>query len=214
MTLSRSYREAMEHIEVTPEMRSRILKNLAEAEKKPAPKPKMVRFAPWKQVLSLAACAAVLLVGLKALPRGGELGSASSAGSSVTVGNPVQEYASLEALSAAAGYAVQQPGNLPFEVEKTAYSLISGELAQVEQSGPAGESVLYRVSQGEEDNSGDYNAYSRKEPLAVGGAAVTLKGGEDGWHLAVWQADGFAHSLSSSAGLTTEQMQAVLETVM
>ena len=212
MTLSRSYREAMEHIEVTPEMRSRILEHLAEAEKKPARK--AVRFAPWKQVLSLAACAAVLLVGLKALPLGGELGSASSAESGVTVENPVQEYASLEALSDAAGFTVQQPGNLPFEVQETRYSLISGELAQVEQSGPAGESVLYRVSQGEGDNSGDYNAYSREEPLTFGSVTVTLKGGEDGWHLAVWQADGFAYSLNSSAGLTTEQMQAVLETVM
>lgn len=210
--MSQSYREAMEHIEVTPEMRQRILENLAEAEKKPAPK--AVRFVPWKQVLSLAACAAVLLVGLKALPRGGELGGTPPAESGVTTGNPVQEYASLEALSAAAGFTVQQPGNLPFEVTKTTYSLISGELAQVEQTGPAGESVLYRVSQEEGDNSGDYNVYSREETRTIDGVSIALKGGEDGWRLAVWQADGFSYSLSSSVDLTEEQMQSMLETVL
>lgn len=212
MTLSRSYREAMEHIEVMPEMRKRVLKNLAEAEKKPAHK--AVRFAPWKQVLSLAACAAVLLVGLKALPRGGELGSASSAESGVTAGNPIVEYASLEALSAAAGFEVKQPGSLPFEVQETTYSLLFGELAQVEQTGPAGESVLYRVSQEEGDNSGDYNTYSREEQQTVGGVSVTLKGSGDGWRLAVWQADGFSYSLSSSVDLTEAQLQAMLETVL
>ena len=212
MTLSRSYREVMEHIEVTPEMRQRILENLTKAEEKTARK--AVRFVPWKQVLSLAACAAVLLVGLKALPRGNELGSTPPAESGVTAGNPIEEYASLEALSAAAGFEVKQPGDLPFEVQETTYSLVFGELAQVEQTGPAGESVLYRISQEEGDNSGDYNTYSREEQLTFGGVTVTLKGGEDGWHLAIWQADGFSYSLSSSAGLTTEQMQAMIETVL
>ena len=210
--MSRSYREAMEHIEVTPEMRQRILENLAGAEKKPARR--AVQFVPWKQVLSLAACAAVLLVGLKALPRGGELGGTPPAESGVTAGNPIQEYASLEELSAAAGFEVKQPGNLPFEVQETTYSLVFGELAQVEQIGPAGESVLYRVSQEEGDNSGDYNTYSREEQQTVGDVVVTMKDTEDGCRLAVWQVDGFSYSLSSSVDLTEEQMQAMLETLM
>lgn len=210
--MGRSYRKAMEHIEVTSEMRKRILENLAKAEKKPVRK--TVRFVPWKQVLSFAACAAVLLVGLKALPRGGELGGTPPAGSGVAVGNPIQEYSSLEALSAAAGFEVKQPGNLPFEVQETTYSLISGELAQVEQTGPAGESVLYRISQEEGDNSGDYNIYSREETQTIDGVSIALKGGEDGWHLAIWQRADFSYSLNSSMNLTEEQMQAMLETVL
>ena len=84
----------------------------------------------------------------------------------------------------------------------------------MEQTGPAGESVLYRISQEEGDNSGDYNTYSREEQQTFGGVSVTLKGSEDGWRLAVWQADGFSYSFSSSIDLTEEQLQAMLETIL
>ena len=212
MTLSRSYREAMEHIEVTPAMRERILQNLAKAEAKPA---KVVRFAPWKQVLSLAACAAILLVGIRALPKGTELGGASSVPEEMvgTTAAPTQELATLEALSAAAGFAVGQPQELPFAVQQTSYTLLFGELAQVEQTGAEGERVLYRVSREEGDNSGDYTVYTVEQQVSWGTAAVTLKGNADGFHLAVWQSGGYSYSLSSSVGVTAEQMQAMVESI-
>lgn len=210
--MSQSYREAMERIEVTPAMRERILNHLAQAETKPK---KAVRFVPWKQVVSLAACAAVLVVGITALPRGTELGGASSVPEELvgTPAAPTQEFDTLEALSAAAGFAVQEPQTLPFAVQETTYTLLFGELAQVEQTGVAGERVLYRVSQEEGDNSGDYNLYTVEQQVNWNAVDVNLKGNEDGFHLAVWQADGFSYSLSSSVGLTLEQMQNILESI-
>ena len=215
MTLSRSYREVMEHIQVTPAMRERILQNLAKAEQKPAPK--AVKLVPWKQVLSLAACAAVLIVGIRTLPRGNELGGSASSAPSEMVGAtaaPTQEFASLDELSAAAGFAVQEPQNLPFVVEQTTYTLLFGELAQVEQTGTAGESILYRVSQEEGDNSGDYNAYTVEQPWENNGVTVTLKGTGNGFCLALWQKDEFSYSLSSSVDLTWKQMQVMLESLL
>lgn len=209
--MSRSYREAMEHVEVTPAMRERILNNLAQAKPKPA---RTVRFVPWKQVVSLAACAAVLVVGITALPRGNELGGASSVPENVVgTAAPAQEFDTLEALSAAAGFAVQEPQNLPFAVQETSYTLLFGELAQVKQTGTEGESVVYRVSQEDEDNSGDYTIYTVEQQVSWKAVTVTLKGNEDGFHLAVWQADGFSYSLNSSVGLTLEQMQTILESM-
>lgn len=213
--MSRSYREAMEHIQVTPAMRERILQNLAKVEQKPTPK--TVQFVPWKQVLSLAACAAVLVVGIQALPRGNELGGTASSAPSEIVGAtaaPTQEFASLEELSAAAGFAVQEPQNLPFAVEQTTYTLLFGELAQVEQTGAEGESILYRVSQEEGDNSGDYTVYTVEQTWENDGVTVTLKGSERGFRLALWQKDGFSYSLSSSMDLTLDQMQAMLESLL
>ena len=212
MTLSRSYREAMEHVEVTPAMRKRILNNLAQAKPKPA---KTVWFIPWKQVVSLAACAAVLVVGITALPRGNELGGASSVPENVvgTAVAPAQEFGTLEALSAAAGFAVQEPQELPFAVQETSYTLLFGELAQVKQTGAEGESVVCRVSKEEEDNSGDYTVYTVEQQVSWKAVTVTLKGNDDGFHLAVWQAGGFSYSLNSSVGLTLEQMQAIWESM-
>lgn len=210
--MSRSYREAMEHLEVTPAMRERILKNLAQAEVKPK---KTVRFVPWKQAVSLAACAAILVVGITALPRGNELGGASSASEELvgTTAAPTQQFDTLEALSAAAGFAVQEPQGLPFAVQDTHYTLLFGELAQVEQTGTEGERVLYRVSQEAGDNSGDYNVYTVEQQVSWNAADVTLKGNADGFHLAVWQADGSSYSLNSSVGVTLERMQKMLESV-
>lgn len=210
--MSRSYREAMEHIEVTPDMRERILKNLAEAE--PKPTPRTVRFIPWKQILSVAACAAILLVGVTVLPHGDEFGSESPAPSEiVTAPAPTQEFSSLEELSAAAGFAVKQPQSFPFTVQETTYTLLFGELAQVEQTSVSGETLLYRVSQEEGDNSGDYTVYSVEQPLNVDETEVLLKGSESGFCLAVWQKDGFSYSLHSSVELTVEQMQAIIQSL-
>lgn len=208
MTLSQSYREAMEHIEVTPAMRERILHNLEDAVSKPA---KVVHFVPWKQILSVAACAAVLVVGVTALPHGNELGSASSsADSMVGTAAPTQEFSSAAELSAAAGFSVPEPQNLPFEVQTTTYTLIWGEIAQVKQTGAEGQCIIFRISKDNEDNSGDYTIYKAEQYLSRNGIDITLKGSEDGFHLAVWQADGFSYSVNSSVGLTIEQVETVL----
>lgn len=211
MTLSQSYREAMEHIEVTPSMRERILHNLENAVSKPA---KVVHFVPWKQILSVAACAAVLVVGVTALPHGNELGSASSsADSMVGTAAPTQEFSSVVELSAAAGFSVPEPQNLPFEVQTTAYTLIWGEIAQVKQAGAEEQCITFRISKDNEDNSGDYTIYKTEQHLSCNSIDITLKGSEDGFHLAVWQTDGFSYSVNSSVGLTIEQVEAVLQSV-
>lgn len=211
MTLSQSYREAMEHIKVTPAMCERILHNLETTASKPA---KVVHFVPWKQILSVAACAAILIVGVTALPHSDELGSTSSSENSmVGTAAPIQEFSSLEELSAAAGFPVSEPQSLPFEVQTTSYTLIWDEIAQVEQTGTAEQCVIFRVSQDDEDNSGNYTAYPTEQHLNDNGTDITLKGSEDGFHLAVWQTNGFSYSLNSSVGLSVDEMQTLVESL-
>ena len=211
MTLSRSYREAMEHIEVTPAMRERILHNLETAASKPA---KVVHFVPWKQIFSVAACAAVLVIGVTALPHGGELGSASSSPDSIVgTAAPTQDFSSAAELSAAAGFSVPEPQKLPFEVQTTTYTLIWGEIAQVKQAGTEEQCVAFRVSQDSEDNSGDYTVYETEQHLNCNGVDITLKGNDDGFYLAVWQTGDFSYSVHSSVGMTVEQMEAVIQSV-
>lgn len=213
MTLSQSYREAMEHIEVTPAMRERILQNLKLSDSKPT-KANVVHFVPWKQILSFAACAAVLIVGVTAMPHGDELGSASSSTDSmVGTAAPTQEFSSSAELSVAAGFSVLEPQNLPFEVQTTTYTFIWGEIAQVKQTGTEEQYVTFRVSQDIEDNSGDYTIYKTEQQLNYNGIDITLKGSEDGFHLAVWQTDAFSYSVNSSVGLTIEQLEAILQSV-
>ena len=93
----------MDRIEVTDEMRSRILRNLQKADWEPAPRQKVILFSSVKKYLSLAACFAILLFGAltlsnlnkNAVPNGPETVFHSSG---------IVEVSSAEALSAALGY--------------------------------------------------------------------------------------------------------------
>ena len=67
MTLK--YVELMVRIEVTPEMRQRILKNIETADL--TPDKKVLRLHHLKQYLAAAACFALLITGIYTLPQGG-----------------------------------------------------------------------------------------------------------------------------------------------
>ena len=116
----------------------------------------------------------------------------------------VVECRSAEELSEKAGFAVEEP-QLPFEVTGKTYCILWGELAQIEYSA-AGETIVYRVSRGTGDKSGDYNTYGDVVQQTVNGTSVTLKGNNGGFSLALRQKDGLSCSISTSVALTREQM--------
>ena len=89
------------------------------------------------------------------------------------------------------------------------------EFAQVEYQGGAmaenreegqmegqaeAEEVMFRKARGTDDISGDYDAYSDVKEITVNETAVTLKGENGQYSLAIWQQDGFTYSLSYEPG--------------
>ncbi len=193
------YEEIMDRVEVTPEMRQRVLSNLEQARK---PKRPALR-----QLMSLAACLAILLCCWYAWkPR-----------QQTQVENPgaqgasqVENVASLEALSQKTGVPMKELTGLPFDVEATQYVSYWEELAEIQYFGQT-DSLCYRKSHGTEDNSGDYNVYSQVKTLDVSGCAVTLKGGAEGYSLAAWTDGTYAYSISASKPLTEETFRGLLE---
>lgn len=68
--MSKSYDEIMEEIQVTDEMRDRILQNIAKTDiQKESSGKRKTRFYQWQKYSLTAACLALLLVGAAALPR-------------------------------------------------------------------------------------------------------------------------------------------------
>lgn len=193
------YEEIMDRVEVTPEMRQRILSNLEQARK---PKRSALR-----QLMSLAACLAIVLCCWYAWkPR-----------QQTQVENPgaqgasqIENVASLEALSQKTGVPMKELTGLPFDVEATQYVSYWEELAEIQYFGQT-DSLCYRKSHGTEDNSGDYNVYSQVKTLDVSGCAVTLKGGAEGYSLAAWTDGTYAYSISASKPLTEETFRGLLE---
>lgn len=189
------YEQIMDRIEVTPEMRQRVLQNIkAEQAKK--------RNRLTRQLFSLAACAAIVLCCWVAWkpkqpkqPQDQEQGMMGIA--------QIETVDSLEALSEKTGIPMQELTGLPFAVEHTEYVSYWEELAEIQYFG--GTDILrYRKSLGTGDNSGDYNVYDRESTFTLSDCAVTLKGNADGYTLAVWTDGTYAYSVSVSSPMSEE----------
>ena len=199
------YDEVMEKLEVTPEMRARILQNVETQMAEPRKKPNRLR-----RFAALAACLAILLVGAAALPK--LISSPTPEESETTIANGMVEVASKEELSEAVGFPVKSAQSLPFFPQSIYYTSYWGEMAQIDYAN-GGSMACFRQSLGEEDNSGDWNEYPAQESLTVNGCAVTLKGEADSYTLAIWQDGTYSYSLSLSAGQPASVWESIVEGV-
>ena len=120
--MDNKYDEVMEHIEVTSEMRSRILANIENMDFAEKKQTKIVRFRNIKRFATLAACLAVMLVGALTLPNLNIFNEPPVVGN-----NDIVEVSSVEELSKTVGFEVGEPGNLPFEPESVVYTAYWGE---------------------------------------------------------------------------------------
>lgn len=203
--MKKEYDEIMEHLQVTPQMRQRILEHIEEADLS-TPK-KVLRFPALKKALSLAACFVLLLAGVMALP---QLLSRSEAElPPVLDSQGIEEVASLEELSKLVGFEIKEDFSLPFEVTERSYVSYWNELAEIDYAGE-GQSAVYRQSPGTEENSGDYTPYSQSVALKLDGRTVTLKGDQDAFPLALWTEGGYAYSLHLSKALSAEDWGKIL----
>lgn len=110
-------------------------------------------------------------------------------GDSSQIPNLLTAHDSLAELAKAVGFDIKAP-TVPAGYEADAYIDISGELAEVFYV-KGDDMLVYRVSRGEGDNSGDYNTYSGKKTVAVNGVSVELRG-NDKVNVATWSNGGFA----------------------
>ena len=196
------YQEIMEHIEVTPEMRERILRKLQNV--------RPVRFTTrtLRMWIPLAAAACLILVigafqfrrSLFPYPPDEE------SFSSVDAGMPGEEIlANLGELSALAGFPIPDIADaIPFSVEETRFSALWDNLAQAVYIGTDEREISLRVSAGTEDNSGVYENYSDVEEWSVGNVPVTVKGNDGQYALAVWTTETMSYSIYAVPSQTEE----------
>lgn len=131
-------------------------------------------------------------------------------GDSSQIPNPLTAHDSLAELAKAVGFDIKAP-TVPAGYEADAYIDISGELAEVFYV-KGDDTLVYRVSRGEGDNSGDYNTYSNKKTVDVNGVSVELRG-KDKVNVATWSNGGFAYSVSAKQGISETEVAAVVSSV-
>ena len=202
--MEKTYREIMDHVTVTEDMRRRILHRLS----KPVPAA--------RKVLSIrfwaAAACLTLLVSVAALPT---LFPAAEENDPPVTGYPLpnrQEVSSVQALAEAVGFPVEELHQLPFSVEDTQYTVLGNQLAEIRYDGGT-ESAVFRKAAGADDPSGDYTAYSDIQEATLAGYEITLKGAEGQFTLGIWQKDGYSYSLLLSDPLPAEGWEAILQNI-
>ena len=93
------------------------------------------------------------------------------------------------------------------------YRAMNDEMLAVIYVNGEDETGRIRKARGSEDISGDYNEYAETETVSDGGIDVLLKGDAGLVKLAVWTNDGYAYSVSSEAGMTADEMMALVSAV-
>ena len=207
MTLKGRYEEIMDQVQMTDEMRARVLKKVRQADLT-APEERRRAPAAWRRWAAMAACLVVVVAGGLALHH--QLPQSGTEDPPVLVGPGLEEVDSRAALERAVGFSVEEAETLPFAPQEVLYTAFDSGLAQVEYRGENGMTALLRKSQGMEDNSGDFNQYPDVETLTMADADVTFKGADGQFTLALWQKDGFSHSLSLSQGQNIESWAEIL----
>lgn len=200
MTLEEPYKEIMDHITVTEDLRRRVLLRLRE-EPKPA--------FPLRRGLCVAAALALLVVGGQLWLQRTVLPDDPSRPPVTSTRPPFQTLSSAQALSQAVGFPVEEAAALPFPVTETVYTAFGSHLAEIRYSGPE-QSAVYRKAPGQEDPSGDYTAYDDVRSLTLDGISLTLRGTQGSFSLAVWADASYAYSLRLDVPLDTAQWTSLL----
>lgn len=208
----RKYDQIMDHLQVTDDMKARILSSLKQAEPasaSPAPTPP---FRHTKRYLSLAACLILLIVGAAVLPHWQHNTPEPNEPGVMGVPN-ITEVDSVQTLAETVGFPVSDVPTLPFTPTETTYTAYGQDLAQITYADQT-QTAVYRKSSLEEDNSGDYNVYADVQTISLAGIPVTLKGNDGSYALAIWQSGSYSYSLSLSPGATPDSWNTILSALI
>lgn len=205
--MSETYKEAMNHIVVTEEMKLRILENIQHVnwEKK------NVASSVWpKRYMAVAACLALLIVGTVSIttlnvPTQPENPSGMQSG----VLN-ITNASSADELSQLVGFEVQNLKYVPFDITEIQYTSYGGELAEIKYIGET-QNLVFRKAAGNIDPSGDFESYPDTVTLDFDSISVTLKGESGAYALAIWQDGSYSYSMKFSVPLTKTEWTSVLE---
>ena len=126
--------------------------------------------------------------------------------------NPFTDFDTLAEAEKQTGFYITLP-NAIGSSDKRIYRAMNDEMLEVVYVNGEDETGRVRKARGSEDISGDYNEYAETETVSVGGIDVLLKGDAELVKLAVWTNDGYAYSVSSEAGMTADEMMALVSAV-
>ena len=170
-----------------------------------------------RRILPFAACVVIVCGGACSSADPAENSAKpAKAGRRKTGGRGVyapQEVASAEKLTGCGGLSGQ---GYCFAERKSNGSFLCdiwGWLAEITYRWDS-QSICFRQSQGQEDNSGDYTHYAEEKLIVVGKYSVTFKGQEKGsYMLATWSDGTYSFSVSATQALKKAEFLGLIEEI-
>ena len=201
------YDIVMENIKVTGEMHDRIMAKINETDFGKC-KSKILAFADYKRLISIAACFLILIVGTIVIYNMQNVPAVPP----VQVDPKLVVHNSVDELSKTVGFEVCEIRTLPFIAEEITYTSFMNQLAEIEYSNQD-HTLVFRMAVGSEDISGDYTVYTNITRCIVDNRSVTIKGEDDKYNLAIWESDGFSYSIQSIGGVSEKEMLELVQSV-
>lgn len=124
-----------------------------------------------------------------------------------------QEVASAEKLTDAVGFPVRDIASLKEKATDRSYVTYGDGLAEITYRWDS-QSICFRQSQGQEDNSGDYTHYAEEKLIVVGKYSVTFKGQEKGsYMIATWSDGTYSFSVSATQAFKKAEFLGLIEEI-
>ena len=201
----------MDKIEVTDEMRERILENIADSDLSRRKQPFFIRY---KAYFAAAACFALMIAGVAAMTHFSNPGAvidgnppvSETSVTDVQVVYDAVECNSAEELSELLGFEVKEPDTLPFEYDSVTYTSLWGKYAEICWYSGENRAASFDTAPGNEDISGDYNEYADVREIDINGVSVTIKGSSGNYCAAVWTNENRSYALLLEKEITEEQI--------
>lgn len=127
--------------------------------------------------------------------------------------NPFMDFDTLAEAEKQTGFYITLPDAIGGSDNKI-YRTMNNEMIEVIYVSGDDESGRVRKARGSEDISGDYNEYAETENVSVGGVDVLLKGDAGLVKLALWTNGGYTYSVSAEAGVSADEMTALVSAVV
>lgn len=191
------YGEIMDKVEVTAKMRRRIISNIMNYD--------FQRRRYLRRYAALAACLALVFIAAISIPKIHE----SNTDVIDNGGISILTFSSIDELSQSVGFTVKNITSFPFTISNAEYVNNDG-MAEITYKGSGENKIVYRISKGNEDNSGDYSDYGSIVKADIAGRKVTLKGDNGTFVLAVWSEGKLSYSIALSEGINKAGWQKMI----
>lgn len=127
--------------------------------------------------------------------------------------NPIENFDTIDDAQKALKFKITVPKELLGKYNIKYINTISRNVFQICYMNKEND-IIFRMGQGIEDISGDYNNYETNNTVNINGSNVKLKGDNDLIKVAVWSANNMSYSISITNGMKQDEIINLIKSAM